>query len=231
LSSRWPSFPGEAGLETTRIEAVFTAVVPRSEAGNLTFRNEYAADRLGWREIVVTNGTGIVLEGADDLGFDRSDAPRIYSDALLSSPLDERSVSVRFRVSPGAVARTGTTDSGTTGSWGINERLGEIVNGATLSTSGAVLALLAAAAWGAVHALSPGHGKTVVGAYLVGSRGTPRHAHFLGSTVMFIHTAGMIALGLVILFASKTIMPEQLYPWLTLVSGLMVAAIGAAILR
>jgi nickel/cobalt transporter (NicO) family protein len=114
---------------------------------------------------------------------------------------------------------------------GIGERLGEIVNGATFSTTGLLLALLAAAAWGAVHALSPGHGKTVVGAYLVGSRGTPRHALFLGLTVTVTHTAGVIALGLAILFASKTIMPEQLYPWLTLASGLMVAAIGATILR
>jgi nickel/cobalt exporter len=90
---------------------------------------------------------------------------------------------------------------------------------------------LAAAAWGAMHALSPGHGKTVVGAYLVGSRGTPRHALFLGLAVTVTHTAGVIALGLVILFASRTIMPEQLYPWLSLASGLLVAALGITILR
>ena len=100
-----------------------------------------------------------------------------------------------------------------------------------LSTGGLLLALLAAAGWGAVHALSPGHGKTVVGAYLVGSRGTPRHALFLGLTVTITHTAGVIALGLVILFASRTVMPEQLYPWLSLVSGLLVAVLGLTILR
>jgi nickel/cobalt exporter len=94
-----------------------------------------------------------------------------------------------------------------------------------------LLALLAAAAWGAVHALSPGHGKTVVGAYLVGSRGTPRHALFLGLTVTITHTAGVIALGLLILFASRTILPEQLYPWLSLASGLLVAVLGLTILR
>jgi nickel/cobalt transporter (NicO) family protein len=82
-----------------------------------------------------------------------------------------------------------------------------------------------------VHALSPGHGKTVVGAYLVGSRGTPRHALFLGLTVTITHTAGVIALGLLILFASRTILPEQLYPWLSLASGLLVAVLGLTILR
>ena len=82
-----------------------------------------------------------------------------------------------------------------------------------------------------MHALSPGHGKTVVGAYLVGSRGTPRHALFLGLTVTITHTAGVIALGLMILFASRTILPEQLYPWLSLVSGLLVAVLGLTILR
>ena len=92
-------------------------------------------------------------------------------------------------------------------------------------------ALLAAAAWGALHALSPGHGKTVVGAYLVGSRGTPRHALFLGLTVTITHTAGVLALGLLILFASRTILPELLYPWLSLTSGLLVVAIGLTILR
>jgi ABC-type nickel/cobalt efflux system permease component RcnA len=71
----------------------------------------------------------------------------------------------------------------------------------------------------------------VVGAYLVGSRGTPRHALFLGLTVTVTHAAGVIALGLLILFASRTILPEQLYPWLRLASGLLVAVLGLTILR
>jgi ABC-type nickel/cobalt efflux system permease component RcnA len=87
------------------------------------------------------------------------------------------------------------------------------------STMGAFL-------WGAMHALSPGHGKTVVGAYLVGSRATPQHALFLGLTVAITHTTGVFALGLVTLFASHHILPEQLYPWLSVLSGLLVVAIG-----
>ena len=80
--------------------------------------------------------------------------------------------------------------------------------------------------WGAMHAMSPGHGKTIVGAYLAGSRATAKHAVFLGLTTTIAHTTGVFALGLITLFASKYILPEQLYPWLSVISGLMVIAIG-----
>jgi ABC-type nickel/cobalt efflux system permease component RcnA len=80
--------------------------------------------------------------------------------------------------------------------------------------------------WGAMHALTPGHGKTIVGAYLVGSRGTLKHAVYLGLTTTITHTLGVFALGLVTLFAAQYIVPEQLYPWMTLLSGLFVVGIG-----
>ena len=82
-----------------------------------------------------------------------------------------------------------------------------------------ILLLLAAFGWGAVHALSPGHGKAMVAAYLVGTRGTARHAAALGATVTVTHTTGVLALGVVALTLSAYILPEQLYPWLNLVSG------------
>jgi ABC-type nickel/cobalt efflux system permease component RcnA len=224
--------PGQAGLDTTRIEATLAADLPSSATtGQLAFRNDYAGDRLGWREVVVTHGPGMRLGDAAALATDQSNGLRSYPDDLLSSPLDERAVTFSYDIAPGAPAATDETGGGASAPAGIGERLGAIVNGGDLSTTGILLALLAAAAWGAVHALSPGHGKTVVGAYLIGSRGTPRHALFLGLTVTITHTAGVLALGLVILFASRTILPEQLYPWLSLISGLLVAALGLTILR
>jgi nickel/cobalt exporter len=234
LTKRSLSFvPGQAGLDTTRIEATFGALLPTParESGQLTFRNDYASDRLGWREIVVVNGADIRLDDAESLTADRSNALRTYPDDLLSSPLDERETTIAYQLAPGAPAFTGETATSQPGVLGIGDRLAEIVNGGDLSTTGLLLALLAAAGWGALHALSPGHGKTVVGAYLVGSRGTPRHALFLGLTVTITHTAGVIALGLLILFASQTILPEQLYPWLSLISGLLVVVLGLTILR
>src|ERR1700691_1354811 len=87
-------------------------------------------------------------------------------------------------------------------------------------------AALIAAGLGALHALEPGHGKTIVAAYLVGSRGTARHAVLLGMVVTAAHTAGVYLLGAVTLYASRYIVPEQLYPWLGAISGLSVAGIG-----
>jgi nickel/cobalt transporter (NicO) family protein len=225
--------PGQAGLDTSRIEATFVADLPATggDAGQLTFRNDYASDRLGWREIVVANRPDVSIDESAALAVDRSNALRAYPDDLLTSPLDERMVTVAYQLSPGAPSASGERAAIAPGPAGIGQRLEQIVSGGTLSTGGLLLALLAAAGWGAVHALSPGHGKTVVGAYLVGSRGTPRHALFLGLTVTITHTAGVIALGLLILFASRTILPEQLYPWLSLASGLLVAVLGLTILR
>jgi ABC-type nickel/cobalt efflux system permease component RcnA len=90
-------------------------------------------------------------------------------------------------------------------------------------------AALLAAGLGAMHALEPGHGKTLVAAYLVGSRGTAKHAVLLGLIVTASHTAGVFALGIVTLYASRYIVPEQLYPWLGAISGITVAVLGVFI--
>jgi len=84
--------------------------------------------------------------------------------------------------------------------------------------------------WGAAHAFSPGHGKAIVAAYLIGTRGTPRHALYLGLVVTVTHTIGVFALGLVTLALSEFIVPEQLYPWLNLVSALLVVGVGVTVM-
>jgi ABC-type nickel/cobalt efflux system permease component RcnA len=89
-----------------------------------------------------------------------------------------------------------------------------------------LFAALVAAALGAFHALEPGHGKTVVAAYLVGSRGTAWHAMLLGLIVTASHTAGVYLLGAVTLYASRYVVPERLYPWLGVISGLTIAGLG-----
>jgi ABC-type nickel/cobalt efflux system permease component RcnA len=94
-----------------------------------------------------------------------------------------------------------------------------------------LLAAIVAVGLGALHALEPGHGKTLVAAYLVGSRGTARHAMVLGLTVTLAHTAGVYLLGGLTLYASRYVLPERLYPWLTVTSGLIVAGLGVALFR
>jgi nickel/cobalt transporter (NicO) family protein len=83
---------------------------------------------------------------------------------------------------------------------------------------------------GAVHALSPGHGKTIVAAYLVGTRGTVRHALFLGGMVTFTHTVSVFLLGLTTLFLSQYVVPEKIYPILGAISGLSIVWIGGMLL-
>ena len=83
---------------------------------------------------------------------------------------------------------------------------------------------------GSIHALAPGHGKTVMAAYIVGERGTWRHAALIGLSVTATHTAGVVALG-VILTTTTVAAPERLYPWFGLMSGLLLAGIGVTLVR
>lgn len=224
---------GQAGLKLLRLRAVFTA--PAATDGQaVAFQLDYETDRLGWREVVVTHAAGVRLDGSDAPLQDVSHELTSYPQDLLSSPLDRTSAAFTSVAVPGEAAAPGygaePADVSTTatrpGGGASGERFASLLNGDDLSTTGVILALLLALGWGAMHALSPGHGKTVVGAYLVGSRGTPRHAVFLGLTVTVTHTAGVIALGLVTLLLSHYILPEQLYPWMSLVSGLLVVGMG-----
>jgi high-affinity nickel-transport protein len=106
----------------------------------------------------------------------------------------------------------------------------ELISTQTLSFWFLFTGAFIAAGLGAMHALEPGHGKTIVAAYLVGSRGTARHAVFLGVIVTAAHTAGVYLLGAITLYASKYIVPEQLYPWLGIISGVTIAALACYLL-
>lgn len=102
----------------------------------------------------------------------------------------------------------------------------ELVSAKNLSFWFLLTAALIAAGLGALHALEPGHGKTIVAAYLVGSHGTSKHAVLLGLIVTAAHTAGVYLLGAVTLYASKYIIPEHLYPWLGVISGVTIAVLA-----
>lgn len=107
------------------------------------------------------------------------------------------------------------------------DELVRMVKSKELSLPVVFAALIGSMVWGAGHALTPGHGKALVGAYLVGARGTALHAVYLGLTVTATHTLMVFALGLITLFASHYIVPGQLYPWLALISGLIIVVMGA----
>ena len=93
-----------------------------------------------------------------------------------------------------------------------------------------LVALLLAFGFGALHALGPGHGKTLMAAYLVGAGGRARHAVAVGGSVAVMHTASVLALGFVVLTVTEVFAPERVYPWLGLASGLIAFALGASLL-
>jgi ABC-type nickel/cobalt efflux system permease component RcnA len=149
----------------------------------------------------------------------------------LQSPLDETSVTTHLAPGDGPDV-TPSLSSGR--SLQAPDRVADsgfaaLVGRSHLSLLVILASLGAALFWGAAHALSPGHGKTIVTAYLVGRRGTVRHAGLLGLIVTITHTIGVFTLGLVTLALSQFIVPDRLYPWLNLVSGLLVVGIGASV--
>lgn len=229
--------PGQGGLQTFRLAQWLEATLPPGPPDaprRAVYRDGNYPERLGWKEIVVYAGGGSAVLASTAPAEDRSDELRRYPDDMLSSPLDRREAAVTFQ--PGSAAVAGDTTSTPApareaAAGRARDPLAELIALPELSATAIMVALLAATLWGAGHALSPGHGKTVVAAYLVGSRGTARHALLLGLTVTVTHTAAVYALGLVTLGASYFAAPEQLYPWLSVLSGVLVAGVGGWLLQ
>jgi ABC-type nickel/cobalt efflux system permease component RcnA len=113
---------------------------------------------------------------------------------------------------------------------GVGEDLARLVDVDDLTPLAILVSLAIAFGLGIVHALSPGHGKTIMAAYLVGGRGSSRQAMGLGVAVAISHTIGVLALALLTLAASSVLPPERLYPILGLASGGLVIAIGGSLL-
>jgi nickel/cobalt exporter len=223
------AFPkGVGGLRTMRLEILFAGPVLRGQT-RLDYRDGNYPGRIGWKEIVVRAGGGARITSSTAPAESRSDELRAYPEDLLESPLEVTSATATVEPGAGPGAPPALAGGSTTraGSGGFASLLEDAASGESVL----LVLLLASLGWGALHALSPGHGKAMVAAYLVGTRGTARHAVALGATVTVTHTIGVFALGVVTLALSQYLLPEDLYPWLTLLSGLMVVGIGAAVLR
>ena len=231
---------GQGGLSTTRLDARFRAVGAALGGSPHTFRlsNSYATDRVGWRELLVARGDGVAVRSTDASVSDRTRALTHYPTDLLHSPPDVRSETTVAALGSGGLAvqaiplhDEAAPAEATSSAKSDGGFVSLIENGGHLSLWGAMLALGLALVFGMFHALTPGHGKTMVAAYLAGTRGQARHALILGATVTITHTAGVFALGIVTLSLSQFIVPDQLYPWLNLASGVMVVGIGAFAIR
>ena len=209
---------GAAGLHTTRFQAILVGPAISGSA-RIAYRDDSYPGRIGWKEVVVGAHTAST-----------SDELRSYPKDLLSSPLDIRSANATLTPTndPSPTLLSGkalrapdrVSDSG----------FASLIGRGDLSFLVILASLAVALFWGAAHALSPGHGKTIVTAYLVGNRGTPRHAALLGLITTITHTIGVFALGAVTLALSAFIVPDRLYPWINVLSGALVVIVGVAVL-
>ena len=218
--------PGQGGLETTRVELPLRAAVDSPQRVEL--RDATFPGRAGWNAIVVAPGEGTAVRSSVATG-DPTGGLRRYPEDALDNPADVRRAS--FTVAPGAGTVEAPDGTPTVAASRSDDALTAAFSDAASGQGVLILLLLSAFAWGAIHALSPGHGKAMVAAYLVGTRGTARHAVALGATVTATHTAGVFALGLVALLLSQYVLPEELFPWLNLVSGALVLVVGVSVLR
>jgi ABC-type nickel/cobalt efflux system permease component RcnA len=230
--------PGAGGLPTLRFSALYEAALEGGN-GQLVYEDRNYPQRAGWKEIVATAGDGVTLTASSVPAESRSNQLTAYAADLLQAPPQDLHASLSFTSSapghespspaqakalPPAVPRAPDTAQTP------RSMLTELITARQLSAGVIIFSLLVAIGLGAFHALEPGHGKTLVAAYLVGSQGTAWHAVLLGLTVTASHTIGVYVLGGVALFASHYVLPEQLYPWLGFTSGLLITGMGIVML-
>ena len=243
--------PGAGGLSTMRLVCEYAAALPAAMASgtSLTFADRSFAERIGWREIVVI-GDGMTIAGqsgttADDLAGVSSRLTSYPTD-LLTQPLDMRQVEVSLTPGGPALPAWKAPDAtpidaaagqsgGATGAigavpGGVGRDLTALIDVNDLTPLAIIVSLAIAFALGVLHALSPGHGKTIMAAYLVGGRGSSRQAVGLGLAVTVSHTLGVMVLAGITVAASSLLPPERLYPVLGVASGGLVIAIGGSLL-
>ncbi len=241
-SSAFSYEPGQAGLMTSRLECRLAATVDFSSARSVAFSDGYLTDRVGWHEITAT-GDGAQLIDSPVPQVSVTDGLRQYPADLLSSPLDVRDAT--FDVQPGPGTSTvsdeaapddptkGLTNVGT--GWfsgvldGVQNTFDDLIGRRDLTLGVGFLAVGLALVLGASHAVLPGHGKTVMAAYIAGRQGSVKDAVIVGATVTGTHTGGVLLLGLA-LTVSTSLAGETVLGYLGVTSGVLVAALGLGLL-
>lgn len=173
----------------------------------------------------------------NDYHLDRTDAfldvqanPGV---ALIDRSWPGRTVRIAFAVDPAASGTAAKPDAATAEAWGTGGVIAEAREILNRPKSPGVLALFLGVfvTMGALHAIQPGHGKTLVAAYLVATEGTPRDAFYLAGVVTFTHTISVFVLGLATLAASQIFLPSRVIPVMGVLSGILVAGMGISMVR
>jgi len=209
---------GTGELSTLKVNYLFEAHIPegllRKGENKLYFNDDNFTSTPGWKEIMVKGEDLVTILSAPEKPKNIKNALCTKADIVFSSMKGSTGGNNSEFSEPNIPETHG--DRGLVG----------LITKEKLSLSVILVALGLAVILGALHAFAPGHGKTIVGAYLIGSRGTIKHAVLLGIIVTFTHTISVILLGVICLFAFKYVMPEKLYPWIGFSSGILIAIIG-----
>jgi ABC-type nickel/cobalt efflux system permease component RcnA len=225
--------PGAAGLDTLRLGCTLRAAVQLDRPRRLSYRSTGYLDRVGWREVTAV-GDGTTLASSTVPAASRSGRLTAYPADLLSAPLDVRGAELEARPGGARVAPMVTPAAPATPlARGVDRATSAFTNLVAhrhLTVAFGLIAVLLSVVLGALHAFAPGHGKTVMAAFLVGGRGTLRQALTIGLTVTATHTAGVLVLGAV-LTTSVALAPQTVYPWLGIASGLVLAGVGVTLVR
>ena len=231
--SSYEERPGQGGLVTGRLECDLEAPADLRAPAQVSVTTRFDDDGLGWHEITAT-GAGVSLRRSPFPAASVSDALRAYPDDLLSSPLDVRSGTLQVEPGGGASTYDAVRDLPVAGPVAraldhLSRAFTGKVGAEHLTLGVGLLGMLLAVLLGAGHAFLPGHGKTIMAAYLVGRRGTLRDVVVVGATVTATHTAGVLVLGLA-LTSTTAFAPASAERWLGIASGLLVAVVGVGLL-
>ena len=231
LPARLDLLPGQGGLDTQRLAVVFSAALPGGPGPHeATFDDSNEPSRIGWREVVVVaRGDARLLESSAPAA-DASDELRRYPASLLQAPLDQRSATFTFDAGTRPADALALTPPIQAASRAGGE-LTRLVERQGLTPLVLVGMLGLAFVFGSFHAIGPGHGKTVMATYLVGTSGRTADAVLLGVIVSLMHTGSVLVLGLALLQLNRYGAIERIYPLLTVLSGLIVVGFGAVLLR
>jgi ABC-type nickel/cobalt efflux system permease component RcnA len=230
---RFEYAPGSAGLATSRLYCTLTAPAALSAPARVDVDNHFRVDRVGWRELVAV-GHGVRLVDSPLPAQSVSGGLTAYPQDLLNSPLDVRSAHLAVEPGDGSsstAAATRVAPPSGLFAWtaGAEATLRNMVGGRHLTPLVGVLAVLLALVLGAAHAALPGHGKTVMAAYLAGRHGRPRDAVAVGATVTLTHTGGVLVLG-ILLTSVAGLVGQTVLGWLGVVSGVLIAVVGTGML-
>ncbi|GIJ46495.1 hypothetical protein Val02_33810 [Virgisporangium aliadipatigenens] len=225
---------GTAALPTSRTECALAAAARLDSPATVTVANNYLADRIGWRELTAT-GTGVRLLDSPLPTVSRAGDLRDYPAELITNPPDVRTATLRTEPGDGGAAtvaaplpeRSSYPGAGLVAA--ADAKLRDLLSGPDRTVPIGLLAVLLALVLGAAHAVLPGHGKTVMAAYLAGKQGRPRDAVAVGAVVTATHTGGVLVVGL-LLTTVVGLAGQVVLGWLGVASGALILVVGAGML-